>query len=210
MNTVFSLVYTGSCKTATNPINSIKGPFLFQSLSAAQDALLVYIRHRFAETYADLLVEQVESFGVDLSIYFGVSEDYLTSDEAFFMLMSEKEKLNFDVLSRWLKDIDNDEDIIFDFKIEELPTISFIEQAEKADAVEINGNFIRHFNVFPALKIEDVFSTFLDASMVNDDHDDVRYDISLSEAQNATYCTQSKSWTVGSLGSLSVTFIHFK
>ncbi|MCU7556088.1 hypothetical protein OCL06_15965 [Alteromonas sp. ASW11-19] len=207
MNTVFSLVYFEASKKASNLLNVTNGPSLYQSEREAQAALLAYIRNRLAEAYTDLLAEEAASYGVNIMQYTDNNDEPMTSDEAFHMLMCEKEKLNFSVLTAWFRDVANDDEMYFDFKIEELPTTSFIELATSADAIEVDGNFIRHFHVVSADELEDDHSIYIEASMVDDDLNKYDYDISLSEAQNATYCPVKKLWTVGEL---DVSFICFQ
>ena len=197
MNTTFSLVYFECCKKASNLINLTNGPFLFESEDSAKEKLLSHIRNRFAEAYADILSEGAEDYGVDIFNYTNDDDEPMTTDEAYEMLLEEKEKLTFDVLVDWFGGIANDEDMYFGYKIEELPTSTFIEELNKADAIEIDGNFIRHFNLTPNEELEDEESILLEASLVDDDMDKYEYYISVNEAEEATYNFQQKCWKVG-------------
>lgn len=197
MNTTFSLVYFECCKNSSDLLSVTNGPFLFESRESAEEKLLSHIRNRFAEAYADILLEGADNYGVDVFNYTNDDEEPITSDEVHAILLGEEEKLNFDVLVNWFSDISNDEDMYFGYKIEELPTTSFIEELKKSDAIEIDGNFIRHFNLTPDEELEDEDSILLDASVVNDDMDKYEYYISVDEAEAASYDPNLKTWQVG-------------
>lgn len=199
MNTTFSLVYFECCKSASDVLKVINGPFLFESKESAQDKLLGYVRNRIAEAYPDALAENVGTWGVDLFDYKDGSDEPMTTDEAYALLLGEKETITFDVLVDWFSEITNDESMYFGYKIEELPIASFIEELNKADAIEIDGNFIRHFNLTPDEELEDEDGVLLDASVVSGDMDKYEYYVSVAEAEEATYDSQQKLWKVKGL-----------
>lgn len=196
MKTTFSLVFFECCKNVSDLINITNGPFLFNSKESAQEKLLDYVRNRIAEAYPDLLAEDAGTWGVDLFNYTDDSDEAMSADEAYALLLNEKEKLTFDVLVNWFSGIANDEDMYFGYKIEELPTTSFIEELNNADAIEIDDNFIRYFNLTPDEQLESEDSILLDASLVDDDLNRFEYYISSTEAKNATYNSQQQCWEV--------------
>ncbi|MEF1335600.1 hypothetical protein REH81_02230, partial [Vibrio rotiferianus] len=88
----------------------------------------------------------------------------------------------------------------FAHKIEEKPIFSFLEQMHMADAVEIDDNFIRNFNVTSVDDYDNLNDqTVMDAEMVNDEYDKLEYVITYDEAMNAYYNAQLGSWQVGEL-----------
>ena len=199
MNTTFSLVYFECCKNASNLLNVTNGPFLFESKESAQEKLLDYIRNRIAEAYPDALADIAEGCDIDLSDYTDVDDQTMTAKEAYALLVGEKEKLSFNFLVDWFSEIANDEDMYFGYKIDELPTASFIEELNKTDVIEIDGNFIRHFHLTPDEELEDDDSILLDVSVVDDDMEKYEYYVSITEAKEATYDPQQKCWKVGEL-----------
>lgn len=207
MKTVFSLLYFEASKFTTDLPNKIHGPFLFQTESAAQEALLNYIRHRFATAYLGQLVEHADLHSVDIFRYTRDDDSPMTSDEAMLMLMSEQEKLNFHVMSSWYSEIANENAQCFHFSISELPDSSFIEEAIAADAIEINDNFVRDFHITMPDKLHANHSIFIETSVLSGEGKTLETDISLSEAQNAIYCPRKKLWQVGNL---DVSFIKFQ
>lgn len=206
MNTTFSLVYFECCKNASNLLNVTNGPFLFESKESAQEKLLDYIRNRIAEAYPDALADIAEDCDIDLSDYTDDSDEPMTTDEAYALLLGEKEKLSFNFLVDWFSEIANDDDMYFGHKIEELPTTSFTEELNKANAIEINGTFIRHFHLTPDEELEDDDSILLDMSVIDDDMKKYEYYVSITEAKEATYDPQQKCWKVGELDICPVKF----
>jgi len=74
---------------------------------------------------------------------------------------------------------------------------SFLCELEKADAVEIDDYFIRYFHHDFAEAKQAADELVLEASICDEDGDMHEYEVSLIEAQTATYNTHDKSWNVG-------------
>ena len=74
---------------------------------------------------------------------------------------------------------------------------TFLGELEKADAVEIDDHFIRYFHTDFAEAKQATDELVLEASMCDEDGDMHEYEVSLIEAQTATYNTHDKSWNVG-------------
>jgi hypothetical protein len=206
MNSVYALVYFEACIGTPNLVNVTNGPFLFQTEQAAQEALLVYIRNRFVEAYIDELAEGVAAHDVDICEYTEDNDSPMTVDEAHNMLMHEQAKLNFNTLVPWYSEIANDEQVYFGYKLEQLPTSSFIELVHEADAIEINYDFFRHFHITSVDELDSDTSIFIDAADCNEDGEKFEYYISLTEAQNATYCFMTNTWLVGDLNVVLVNY----
>lgn len=128
-------------------------------------------------------------------------------DEAHKMLMHEQAKLNFNALVPWYSELANDEQVYFGYKLEQLPTSSFIELVHEADAIEINYDFFRHFHIASVDEMDSDTSIFIDAITCNEDDEKFEYYISLSEAQNATYCFKTNTFLVGDLNVVLVDFL---
>lgn len=205
MKTVFSLLHTSLTERSGDPLQNVVGPLLFQSSNAARDALLSSLRTHLSRFHPELVAIQSEALGVDLSNYSDDDGEQLRDSEALYLLSSEESTITLDALCDWVNKARSGTP--FSFRIQEVPVSSFIEMAMDADAIEIDGNFIRNFSLASPDELALDHSAFLDASMVDDDFVRLEFSISLGDAQNATYCSSSKSWNVGKL---SVAFFQLR
>lgn len=208
MNTLISLVFFDCPKDNSNPLSDMNGPLLFQSYSAAQDYLMAYLRRRIANHYVDQLAEDAGTWGIDLFDYTDDTEDNpMTSEEAFNLLMGEQETLFFELLTSWYKTVTQGEARYFDYKITEVPTASFTEELHQADAIEVHGNFIRHFHLTPEEDINSDDDILLDATLTTEDMDKLEYYVSVHEANTATFDSTNNCWNVGDL---NIRLVQFK
>ena len=189
MKTVFSLMYF-ECPTGTeNMLEAIVGPFLFQTETAAVNKLFMYVKDRIT---GDNLEEIVEGF---LGEHQDVALDSLNDIES-----NNAHKKAF--VDYYFKVSNADEGMNVEYAIVELPVSSFVEELNISDAIEIDANFIRHFNVLsPDEESNEVSNMYLEANAGA-----FQYSFSLDDVMNATYCIERKIWGVGGC---DVTLVKF-
>jgi hypothetical protein len=93
------------------------------------------------------------------------------------------------------------------FSIDELPTSSFIEKLETANAIEIDGNFIRHFNVLSSDEVvSDDLDVYLNAYFISNVFTKIEYEFSYNEVMDAYFEVDKKTWRISGH---DVTLVHF-
>lgn len=197
MKTVFSLVYFDCQLPSNNPLKDAIGPILFESKDEAELFVLNRVVERITESHADYFVNMVEEAGADTSGFKNDGEPF-EFQELMSFIYADNEFDSKRVID-WFLEFHNDEETFFDFKIEELATKSFLEELGTADAIEIDGNFIRHFNLTSDGELESLDDIYLDASMVDDDCNLLEFSVTISEAQDAAYDAEARCWKVGDL-----------
>lgn len=185
----------------TNPIETMKGPFSFAHESEAIAVLFHHAKNRIADSYAELFAEDADSNNIDILQYTSDDDTPITRDEVIVAIESEfSDPESYEKLICWYAGVVADCDGYFAHKIEEKPVYSFLEQMHMADAVEIDDNFIRHFNVTSVDDYDNLNDqTVMEAEMVNDEYDKLEYLVTYDEAMNAYYNAQLGSWQVGEL-----------
>ena len=196
MNTTFSLVYFNCHKNTSNLLSALNGPFLFDSLEAAQEKLSDYIRNRIADKYPDAIGQYAETCGVDLFGFTDDQHDPISTHEVYLCLVEHKDFFTLKRLVDWYSDTSSHEGIYFSYKIEEMPTTSFLEELRKANAIEIEGNVIKDVDVTPIEKSADT-GVLMQVPLIDTNMDAHEHKITLPDAQNATYDVQHKHWIVG-------------
>jgi hypothetical protein len=195
MNTTFSLVYFECTKNPTNILEVTNGPYLFESEKAAEERLLEYIRNRIAEAFLDSFLEELTELEV-VGIEFDVSEE-LDSESAYSLMKKNADIFSFEFLVNRFNEWANDDDMFFGYKIEEVPTSSFSEEIMNADAVFINEQLFDSLSL--ASQDDNEFDMLFSVSGVTKELCRVEYDISMSDAYDATYESKERVWLVGNL-----------
>lgn len=196
MNTTFSLVYFDCNKNSSNLINAVNGPYLFDSLEAAHEKLSDYIRNRITDKYPDEIGLYAGSCGVDLFGFTDDQHDPISTHEVYLCLVEHKEFFTLKRLVDWYSDTSSHKGTHFSYKIEEMPTTSFLEELRKANAIEIEGNVIKDVDITPNEKLDET-GILMQVPLIDINMDVYEYKITYPDAQNATYDTQQKHWRVG-------------
>ena len=185
----------------TNPIETMKGPLSFGDESEAIEVLFHHAKNRIADSYSELFSEDADSNNIDILQYTSDDDTPITRDEVIIAIESEySDPASRKNLIDWYSGVVADSDGYFAYKIEEKPIHGFLEQMHMADAVEIDGKFIRHFNVESVDNYDNLNDqTVMDASMVDDEYNHFEYEILYNEAIDAYYNAQLGSWQVGEL-----------
>lgn len=189
MKTAYSLIYF-ECQTGTaSMLDAIIGPVLFQSETAAISQLFTYVKSRVVGDDFDEMVEDfAKDVGLSLVDVFEGIEATIEFKKAF--------------VDHYFKVQNEEEDMTVEYAIKELATSSFSEELNSADAIEIDGNFVRHFNVLSSdEECEEANEMYLEART-----GDFEYAFSLDDVMNATYCIERKVWVVKGC---NVTLIKF-
>jgi hypothetical protein len=202
LQTTFSLIYFECAKSILTLSNAIIGPKLFTSRAAAIDKLFLYIEGRLTDGFEDLLEQYIESNealinSVDLDVMEHIranSSEQLALIEYYFKYMQ-------------------DDLCHAGFSIDELPTSSFVEQLERANAIEIDGQFIRYFSLtsLEHLADQDIAAQFneqllLESEVWDDDMNKHVFEFTYGQAMDAYYDTNNMMWRVNGH---SVTLITF-
>jgi hypothetical protein len=195
MNTSFSLIYFECEKSISDLNNAIIGPELFSSRSAAIDKLFMYVEGRLTNGLEDVLDDYIDS-----------NEDLSNNDDIDVMAYIKEDSQQKLALIEHYFEFMKDDICHAGFSIEELPTSSFIEKLETANAIEIDGNFIRHFNVLSSDEGGDDLEMYFDATFVDDDYAKFEYEFSLDEVMDAHFNADKKTWRVSGH---DVTLVHF-
>jgi hypothetical protein len=193
MQTSFSLIYFEGPKTVSDLTSIITGPELFSSRSAAIDKLFLHIENPLIKGLEDVLQEYIE--GHDL-----LSNDTDPMTNLAYIKANDEEKLIFvEYYFNYMQD-----DLWHaGFSIEELPTSSFFEQLERANAIEIDGQFIRYFSL---TSVDDLAGNDMEAELHeqlifeseiwDDDMNKHVFEFTYGDVMNAYYCSNRKAWRV--------------
>jgi hypothetical protein len=204
MKTSFSLVYIQTSKNTTNFFKSIVGPQLFENKDAAIDQIYEYISPDIVATHFKNLIKDFKELGIQEIVInkIDVEETLVQVKKALFEASTES-KIK---IINWYALTLNNEDMYFQWEIVEVPHKSFKEQIDKADSICIDGNFVRHFNLACIDSIENKENEYFEASMVNDDFNELNWSVSLDDVNRATYNEVSRLWNVGSLEIETINF----
>ncbi|AIW22355.1 MULTISPECIES: hypothetical protein [Vibrio] len=185
----------------TNPIETMKGPLSFGSELEAVEVLFHHVKNRIADSYAELFAESADSNNIDILQYTSDDDVAITRDEVIIAVESEySDSDSWANLIDWYSSVVEDCDGYFAYKIEVKPVHSFLEQMRMADAVEIDDNFVRHFNVTSVDDYDNLNDqAVMEAEMVDGDYKQNVYSVNYDEAMNAYYNAQLGAWQVGEL-----------
>jgi len=193
-NTAISLIYCDSdVEKGIGRLSNVNGPFCFSEKQALRAHLLNYVQNRVAEAYTDLFLS-------DFSEKLSISEtevDGLSANEVFLLLQSNQDVLDFDCLISWYQRVTEGG---FEYKIIEQPTASFLESFCSADAIEVDGYFVRNIEK-PSLAgaLASPQSTIFDFSEIEGFDCGVNSELTLEQALGATYDLENNVWVVGDL-----------
>jgi len=183
MDTVFSLFYYECSKQATDLNKVIIGPQLFTYKNTAIERLYDYVKDRLTDGLEVVMKEYVEDHQLKY--------DPLTP---FDYIENHVDMLE---LCEYFFDFMECDDMHAGFSITELPRSTFQEELNNADAIEIDGNFIRYFNVATPEDLADGdFEIYFDAQIVDNEFNNYKYDFSLENVKNATYDCGRKLWLI--------------
>jgi len=202
MNTVFSLIYFECEKSPFNLSSAIVRPELFSSHSAALDKLFLYVENRLTDGLEDLFYQYIENNEALMDVL----EQYVLENNDSLNVMDyirSNKVEKWSLISFYFEQM-NDELCHAEFRIEELPASSLLEQILGADALEIDDNFIRHFNIlnsddetdYPEDMPPTKESVYIEASYVSDDYVMFEYEFTREEIMNATYDINRKHWVI--------------
>lgn len=185
MNTVFCLVYL-ECSTRTRNIEtSLIGPVVSSTRESAIDTIFGYVKNRVNDGLRDVFDDYVESSSKFEELGENDIWDLINNDY--------DEKLA--LVDYYFDSVDED-DMYSYYEIKELPTSSFVEQLQDADAMEIDGNFVRNFNL---LTPEDVaggdLSSYVEAHY-SDNELDLQYEFNLEQVKGAYFDSTARCWNV--------------
>jgi len=185
MNTVFCLVYL-ECSTRTRNIDTaLVGPIISSTRESAIDAVFGYVKNRINDGLSDVFDNYVESSSEFEELGINGTWDLINNDY--------DEKL---ALVNYYFDSVDEDDMHSYYEIKELPTSSFIEQLQDADAIEIDGNFVRNFNL---LTPEDVaggdLGSYVEAHYA-DNELDIQYEFNLEQVKGAYFDPNARCWNV--------------
>jgi len=181
MKKIFSLTWIDQSKSTFNPSLLMEAQ-IFSSKEAAIDSLFYYVLGRIKEGAWD-------------------AEDCMVSGDFY-----EKEKI-----IDYYFNFSSDNETYASYSICEQSTTSFMEALDNSDAIEIDGNFIRHFTVASSDEIaqsdeerKDV--CIFDASIVDDGFNHINYAFNYHEAMNAKYKPSINGWAVGDMDVVLINF----
>jgi hypothetical protein len=196
MKTSFCMIYFEVGMSVANFAKSIVGPKLFLTQEAAVDELFDYVENQIFDGREDVL----ESMG-----------DIECRDDVERFMKEAKSSLDgkMSLIEHYFSYMKDDRNQT-GFLIKEVPTASFIESISRADAVEINGDFIRHFEVKSRDSdgVCDGSEPFFDVTLVVDGYSETHYEFTLDDAKNATYDIEREFWIVGK-DELEILVINF-
>jgi hypothetical protein len=196
MNTSFSLIYFECQKSISDLNNAIIGPELFSSRSAAIDTLFLHVERRFKNGIGEILESYIDS------------NEYLSNNDDIDVMAYIKEDSHQKLaLIEHYFEFMKDDLCHSGFSIDELPTSSFIEKLETANAIEIDGNFIRHFNVLSSDEVvSDDLDVYLNAYFISNVFTKIEYEFSYNEVMDAYFEVDKKTWRISGH---DVTLVHF-
>ena len=191
MNTSFSLTYLECAHSTVDILEELKGnTTLYSSYESALDALFMYVRDRLSDGLEDVFEDYMNSHEELEGFSFKEAMGFILNN------FDEKEKL-VDYYFNSMKSDNNHAE----YSIKELPTESLIDQLILADAVEIDGNFIRHFNLpspedYSDNLLNNDLSSFFECELVDDEYKNIKYNFSVEALNDAVYCPVTKVWKV--------------
>mgnify|MGYP006420678055 CR=1 FL=1 len=171
MNTAFTLIYYDFPKSTNNLSAGINGPILLQSFDDAINNLFAYVEKRMNENLVSLFDTFFENTPINSDSTFDDTLDYLRE------LSTDHKKTFIDDYFKYA----SDEETYAGYSIDHLPVGTLVDDLGKADAIEIDGNFIRYFH----FELDEDSDVVLDASVINNI---VRHSVS-SFFPSGTSCT---------------------
>lgn len=192
--TTMSLIYCDSdIEKGIGRLSNVNGPFCFSGVQALRSHLLNYVQNRIAEAYFELFLG-------DFSEQLNLTETevhWMGTKEVFWLLQNNQDFFDFDCLISWYQRVTSGG---FEYKITEQPTASFLESFCSADAIEVDGYFVRNIEK-PSLAdaIASPHTPVFDFSDI--EGFDCRGDseLTLEQALAATYDVQNNVWVIGNL-----------
>jgi hypothetical protein len=178
-HTSFSLVFIDTESAAPLTLSSVNYSLNFCSVDGAESHLSHYLANKIINNHLD-----------EFSCRFNLED---RSEQAASRLLNSLQPVKVIEFYQWLA---IDKGIQFEYAIKEVPTKSFIEAVWDADAIEINGNFIRHFNIETNIH-KKAEGQFIEASMIDDDFNELNYEITYDQAMAAKYDNATGCWSVG-------------
>lgn len=206
MKTSYSLIIVDCEHASRNIMGNVYGPFLFGSKIEAQSRLLSYIKSRMIDSHLSLLSELALEYLIDPSDYTDGTTFTMTPEQALRMFSENEDTLTPELLSDWYSNLTNDDECYFAFDIKQVPTTSLMEQLHCADAIEIDGNFIRHFSLASPDDCTSDNDELLDASFGAGDYKECEYSFTKSEIENALYDEALNAWSVVGLHITCISF----
>lgn len=202
MKTSFSLTYVECAKSTSNILDSIVGPVLFATHESAVDALFLYVRSR-------LLSDGLEEVFKEYIASSDTLSDYNANDAMGYILSDFDEKAS---LIDYYFDFMSGHSNHSSYSITELPIVSLIDQIIDADAIEIDGKFIRSFNLpspeeYSDNLLQNDLSVLLDAEFVDAELNLFEFSFSVEELTSASYDPVTKVWKVGEFDVLPIKFV---
>ena len=200
MKTSFSLTYVECSKSTSNILDSIVGPVLFATHESAVDALFLYVRSRLSDGLEDVFEGYIENSDT--------LSTYSANDAMGYVLNDFDEKVN---LIDYYFGFMSDDSSHSSYSITELPTVSLIDQIIDADAIEIDGDFIRSFSLpcpeeYSNNLLQNDLSVFLEAEFTDAELNLFEFCFSVEELTNANYDPVTKVWKVGEFDVLPIKF----
>lgn len=171
---------------------ALNGPFLFDDLSEAQDKILTHIVNQIDEKYLVPFLDFAKSLNVTIT-------EETNGKICQSTVIENPTALNLSTVINWYHSVANNDENYFAYEIKRMPSISFIEQLDKASSVCIDGNFIYSITKVDLSELESVDDVILDCSFTSDDGDLYEYAITLEEANRAQYDPGLNAWVIDEL-----------
>ena len=178
-HTAFSLVFIDTDATAPLTLSNVNYSLNFCSIDGAESHLCHYLANKIINNYLDAF-----------SSRFNLED---RSEQAAASLLNTLQPKTVIEFYQWLA---KEKGIQFEYEIKEVPTKSFIEAVWDADAIEVNGNFIRHFNIETNIH-KKAEGQYIEASMIDDDFNELNFEFSYDQAMAAEYDNATGCWSVG-------------
>lgn len=192
--TVMNLIYCDAdSDEGIGRLSNVSGPFCFSGAQALQSHLLNYVQNRIVEAYLDLFLDD---FSEQLSLSTMEVGDP-DANEIFLLMQSNQDVLDFDCIISWYQQVTEGG---FEYKITEQPTSSFLESFCSANAIEVDGYFVRNIDT-PSLAnaIASPQTTVFNFSDIEGFDCGRNPELTLEQALAATYDLNNKVWVVGEL-----------
>lgn len=182
MKTIFTLTFIEASDSSVNIMDSVNGPFIFESESDAKDRLLAYVIDRIKcreyldiFTLGEMLVPSVEDTK---------NED--TYAEATFLALKKNDVLRDQVITEYFES-KRKEGQSAGYSISQTASASFIDQLQTANKININGSIVSGLK--PSIQSH--------LSINGDEIAIGNYIIPYRDALSACFIASGKYWLVG-------------